>query len=192
MSRAAGALFALFVAGCAASPPPTSTPRHDSEDAGLPDATAGVASLPDAAPPPLAFSIELQRTTCNWICPAYTVTIRADGSVLYLGDQFVRVHGKASDRISPRDARSLADVFDMASFDALVVPSACPKGIAAGQGPMRLTYTHDGKTRTIEVDMGNQCRPHVLGDLGDAVDRYADVDRWIRCGKGDDRLCRKP
>src|SRR3954464_8240611 len=62
--------------------------------------------------------IKLERTVCFGECPAYSVTIDAKGNVTYVGDKFVRVAGRQTDRIPPwRVAALLETVARIRFFD---------------------------------------------------------------------------
>jgi hypothetical protein len=136
--------------------------------------------------------ISLERTVCYGVCPAYKVTLRGDGTVLYDGDKFVKVHGKVTDHVAPADVEALAQAFADAGFDKLNVPDPCSKGIATDNPTNRLTVVRGGKRRTVEHYLGNQCAPPELSKLADAVDKTAHTDRWIRCGTGPRAYCNKP
>jgi hypothetical protein len=82
-------LFALFVCGLMACTTPAPSPPSEPRPA-----TAG--STPDqpaepgaGAPQAIAFS----AFPCFGFCPDFTVTVSADGSVLYEGRRFVRLEG---------------------------------------------------------------------------------------------------
>lgn len=208
----------LLCAACATSTPPsgTSTPpppsasqaivAADASSIASPEADASAAvdasaaiavrldgGAVDAAVAPAAlFEITLERSVCYGVCPAYRVTIRADGSVTYDGDKYVKVHGTVTDRVTPAAARALASRFDAAGFDGLKVPATCPQGIATDHPTNTLTYVHDRKKHVVDHYTGNACAPQALYDLADAVDKLANTERWIRCGKGPQGYCSKP
>jgi len=55
--------------------------------------------------------IRLERSDCFYICPAYVVTISADGSVTFEGKANVRVLGKAQTQIAVEKVRELVTTF---------------------------------------------------------------------------------
>jgi membrane dipeptidase len=52
--------------------------------------------------------IAIERTICYGTCPAYSVTMRGDGSVTYSGGQHTRVGGNRTWKIDPAVVRALA------------------------------------------------------------------------------------
>src|SRR5436305_10435231 len=60
-----------------------------------------------AAPTAEIDSITLERTWCNGTCPIYTVTVRRDGTVTYDGEEYVKVRGHRSRRISSEQFQQL-------------------------------------------------------------------------------------
>src|SRR3984957_1423193 len=62
--------------------------------------------------------IELSRGVCYGRCPAYSVTIRGDGSVHFSGQRFVQVLGEHDSRITPDAVRQLVHQFEAAKFFA--------------------------------------------------------------------------
>src|SRR5690349_12845182 len=112
-------LWLLLVVGCAGSRAPTTVIQTKAaapiEQSAALAAEAGVvfvapasvtdsgttidgASAPVGAPvvthPSPSIVITLRRTMCLGTCPSYRVTLRGDGTVVYDGDGFVRVHGR--------------------------------------------------------------------------------------------------
>jgi membrane dipeptidase len=78
-----------------------------------PGTAAGAQALATAAGP---IEITLQRTPCFGTCPEYTVTLRDDGTVSYVGRQYVRVSGQHSWKIDPSAVRALAREMVAAGF----------------------------------------------------------------------------
>lgn len=216
--RIAGALVFGFVAACATTtppvtetaPPPSAPPAPMDASPPVADASADVVAASatpdsgaaiatqtvdsgatDAAAGP-SFEITLSRSMCYGVCPAYTVSIRADGTVTYDGDKYVKVHGTVVDHVSAAAARTLANRFDAAGFDGLSVPQSCPRGMVTDNPTFVLTYVHDKTKHVVNHYAGNSCAPKVLADLEDAVDRVANTERWVRCGKGAQGYCNKP
>jgi Domain of unknown function (DUF6438) len=57
-------------------------------------------ALAQAVTDPQDVLVKLERTSCFGECPVYSVTIDGRGNVTYDGEQFVRVKGRATGRIS--------------------------------------------------------------------------------------------
>jgi membrane dipeptidase len=60
--------------------------------------------------------ITLERTVCFGVCPAYTVTIKDDGTVTYVGTQSVKVSGEQTWKIDPTAVRALAKEMQDAGY----------------------------------------------------------------------------
>jgi membrane dipeptidase len=62
--------------------------------------------------------ITLERTICFGTCPAYTLSIKGDGTVSYTGTQFVKTTGSHTWKIDPAAVRALAkEMQDAGYFD---------------------------------------------------------------------------
>lgn len=198
----------VALAGCT-TPTPAPTQSTAVPTVSLPLPASSTSTAPSAAPStsgsapadtsagfalPADLEITLERSACYGVCPAYVVTLRADGTVEYRGDKYVRVHGSKVDRVKPNEVRALLIKMDRAGFDGLTVPDPCDKGISTDHATHRLTLVRNGKRRTIVHYTGNLCAPPALGELADEIDRVAGTDRWTRCGKGSgvDAFCDKP
>ncbi len=64
-------------------------------------ALALVAVLPAAAQENSQPVITLERTACFGACPVYTLSIYADGTVVYNGERFVDVEGEQTTQHRP-------------------------------------------------------------------------------------------
>lgn len=125
--------------------------------------------------------IELSRSMCYGTCPAYSVTIRGNGSVHFDGQRYVKIPGKHEARIAPDAVMELVRQFERAKFFA-----ADDKYIAevTDNPTYTLTLTVGGKTKTVTDYVGEQVgMPLVITDLENAVDEAAGTKRWI---KGDE------
>src|SRR6476620_2929455 len=63
--------------------------------------------------------VSLERTACYGRCPIYKVTVLRDGTVLWEGERFVKVTGKATAKVSVSVIMDLAKAFAKADFFAL-------------------------------------------------------------------------
>ncbi|MGO8934120.1 MAG: DUF6438 domain-containing protein [Terracidiphilus sp.] len=125
--------------------------------------------------------IELSRSMCYGTCPAYSVTIRGNGSVHFDGQRYVQIPGKHEARIAPDAVMELVRQFERAKFFA-----ADDKYIAevTDNPTYTLTLTVGGKTKTVTDYVGEQVgMPLVITDLENAVDEAAGTEQWI---KGDE------
>lgn len=125
--------------------------------------------------------IELTRGVCYGRCPAYSVTIRGDGSVHFNGQRYVQVLGEQDARVTPDAVMGLLRQFEAAKFFA-----AGDRYVAevTDNPTYTLTLTVAGKKKTVTDYVGEQVgMPLVITDLENAVDETAGTERWI---KGDE------
>jgi hypothetical protein len=129
--------------------------------------------------------ITLFRTNCYGGCAVYTVTIRADGSVLYQGGEGAKTRGKIESHISQEKVRelvaafkaidyfSLADRYDHGSKD-------CPNwGTDAPSAITSLTLNQ--KKKTVRHYLGCSGSPVIgkLAGLENKIDEAVNVKQWI-------------
>jgi hypothetical protein len=122
--------------------------------------------------------IQLTRTVCYGRCPAYSVTIRGDGSVHFHGDRYVHDQGEHDAQIDPAAVRDLVRRFEKADFFAAWDKYAA----TVTDNPWyTLTLTVAGQTKTVKDYAGEQVgMPLVITDLERAVDDAAGTERWIK------------
>src|ERR1700693_4148149 len=63
--------------------------------------------------------ITLERTGCFGTCPSYRLEVHGDGTVRYMGTDFVAITGEHSDRISEVAVRQLVDAFRAVRYFSL-------------------------------------------------------------------------
>jgi hypothetical protein len=122
--------------------------------------------------------IQLTRTVCYGRCPAYSVTIRGDGSVHFRGDRYVHDQGEQDAHIDPDRVKELVRQFESANFFA-----AGDRYVAqvTDNPTYTLILTVAGKTKTVTDYVGEQVgMPLVITDLENAVDDAAGTERWIK------------
>ena len=122
--------------------------------------------------------IELLRTVCYGRCPAYSVTIRGDGSVHFNGERYVQMLGAHDAHIASEAVLELVRQFEKAQFFA-----ADDKYIAevTDNPTYILTLTVAGKKKSVTDYVGEQVgMPLVITDLENAVDETAGTERLIR------------
>jgi hypothetical protein len=125
--------------------------------------------------------IQLTRTVCYGRCPAYSVTIRGDGSVHFSGEKYVQIQGDHDAQIAPAAVKELVRQFEKARFFA-----AGDNYIArvTDNPTYKLTLTVAGETKTVTDYVGEQVgMPLVNTDLENAVDDVAGTERWIKGNK---------
>lgn len=120
--------------------------------------------------------ITLERTACFGFCPMYKVTIYGDGRVVYEGNQFVKVKGIQTTRISPFKARQLMMEFQRAQYFNLQDryeggPTDAPSAITSFQLGQR--------AKTVYHYLASPDAPQKLTDLEAKIDAAANVQQWV-------------
>ena len=142
---------------------------------------AGGAAAQTAAAPG-AVIVRLERTSCFGECPVYSVTIDAQGNVVYEGAQFVRVQGRQTDRIpAARVAAILAAAERIGFFDLRDQYRSIrnPDGTTSSVTDLPttiVTITRDGTPKRVEDYIG---APEGLKQLEREIDEAARTTRWI-------------
>lgn len=129
--------------------------------------------------------IVLFRTNCYGGCTVYTVTIRADGSVVYQGGENAKKKGRIDARISQEKLRELIAAFNAADYFSLADRYDHGSKDCPGWGtdaPSAITsLTMNGKKKTVRHYLGCSGSP-VLGKLTgleNKIDEAVNVKQWI-------------
>jgi hypothetical protein len=126
--------------------------------------------------------ITLERTTCLGTCPAYKLTIRGDGSVLYEGKKFVRITGTQQSSIDKAAMAELLKAFVDADYFGLkdnYDSIQNPDGTETVVTDLPTTYTSltlNGRVKKIEDYVG---APKQLEQLENRIDTMAGSKRWV-------------
>ena len=119
----------------------------------------------------------LQRSACYGRCPIYKVTVLRDGTVLWEGERFVKVTGKATAKLSAAALADLAKAFARADFFALQDKY---ESYDVTDHPSAITIFDDGKRKkTIRHYHGDRSAPKVLDELEERIDEVVGAARWI-------------
>jgi hypothetical protein len=166
MQRAALVLLALFA--CFSDVPPSQSAPARGE--GVPADTV----------------ISLQRDACERRCAVYKVTIRADGTVIFDGQYFVRRTGRLSAKVSPAEVRGLINEFMAADYFSLKDEYSTSAADPCAANPS------DAPTATTSLVIGGRSKSvvhdhHCIGPVADRltalenkIDKVAGSVRWIR------------
>lgn len=155
----------------------TPDPARARADAGAP--AVSIAGARDA-------QVTLRRSECFGACPDYQVSIHADGRVVYIGNDFVRVRGQVTAKVEPEQARALFERFDRAGFWSFKDEYR----IGITDNPTaELTLYANGRTKKVVdyppchyEDAAPEIRPpKELCELERAVDALANSRQWVRC-----------
>jgi hypothetical protein len=153
-------------------------------------ACQSAAYLAPQQPIPADTLITIKRTVCFGFCPDYTVTVAADGSVVFEGHQFVKTKGIAKSRISLETLRQLIAEFDKVKYFSLndqyeSRKDGCPE--VWTDNPSVITSIRiNGKTKSIshyhgcQDGTGTSIYPKDLTELETKIDELVGTDRWIK------------
>jgi hypothetical protein len=148
------------------------------------------AHLAPQQPIPSDTLITIRRTVCFGTCPDYTLTIAADGSVIFEGREYVRTKGTAKSTISLETLRQLIGEFDRVKYFSLndryeSRKDGCPE--VWTDNPSAITSIRiNGKSKSIshyygcQAGTGTSIYPKDLTLLETKIDELAGSDRWIK------------
>lgn len=129
--------------------------------------------------------ITLERTTCYGTCPSYTLAILKDGTVNYVGREYVRVKGAVHWKVDPAVVDSLVKEFLNVEYFSLDGEYTTTKGRdgkfwqVTGDSPtvitsLHLLGNHKGIVDNLEADA-----PAKLRDLERAIDEAVNSKKWV-------------
>ena len=132
--------------------------------------------------------IRLEQTDCFFTCPAYVVSISADGLVTFEGKANVKVLGKAQSRISVDKMQTLVAAFMKIKFFSLRDHyNGAEDGCRIYDGDTSSTITSiviGGRSKSVSHYHG--CFPkkkHLLDgmtSLEEQIDEAVNTDQWIK------------
>jgi hypothetical protein len=131
---------------------------------------------------PEMLTIKMTRERCRGACPVYSVTVRGDGSVEYVGEQFVQDRGPHMESLSRDQLQTLLQKFDDADFFALE-DRAFALGLDTPR--VRVSISVDGRTKEVSSDayyVGAKAGPQdVCVRAAAELDKVIASDRWVKC-----------
>ena len=144
------------------------------------------------------FMITLSRKECNGKCvecrgdcPAYDLTIDANGTVVFDGKQRTKTIGKATGKISAAEIEKLVKEFEkIRYFDLLAVykPGLCPAYLT-DFATVETSIRQNGKTKSISHYQGCYNKnpsdgpyPAGLTELENIIDQIAGTQKWVYGG----------
>ena len=134
-------------------------------------------SVPNQAGGASAPWVSLERTACYGRCPIYKVTVLRDGTVLWEGERFVKVTGKATAKLSAESLLALGQELKLADVFALRDKY---ESYDVTDNPSAIVSVDDGKRKkTIHHYHGDASSPKALYELEDKIDRIVGSARWI-------------
>lgn len=121
--------------------------------------------------------IQLERTRCFGACPAYTVMVYEDGSIVFNGIDFVSNTGEHSATIDPDLVQQLADYIVEAGYFDL---EDSYTNREATDMPSAITAVYiNGETKQINHYYGDFSAPEVLTEIETRIDEVLNTERWI-------------
>ena len=145
--------------------------------------------LSQQQPIPADTLIMLKRSVCFGTCPDYTLTVSADGGVIFEGREFVKVKGVTKGTISVEKVRQLIAQFDSAKYFSLndkyeTEKDGCPEVWI--DNPSAVTSIRiNGKSKSVshyhgcQEGRGTSVYPKALTDLENQIDEIVGTKRWI-------------
>ncbi len=121
--------------------------------------------------------IRLKRTVCYGTCPAYMLTVKADGKVNFFGQDHTETKGQAEGEISKDKLKQLIEAFKQAKFFELK-DDYITENCATDNPTVRTTLFINDKVKKIEHDLGCKA-PQELTDLEDKIDEIVGTKRWV-------------
>jgi len=131
---------------------------------------------------PEMLTIKMTRERCRGACPVYAITIHGNGSVEYVGEQFVQDRGPHMESLSKDQLQTLLQKFDDADFFALE-DRAFALGLDTPR--VRVSISIDGRAKEVSSDaqyVGANSGPQDLFVRAAAeLDKAIASDRWVKC-----------
>ncbi|MDR6673858.1 DUF6438 domain-containing protein [Xanthomonas sp. 1678] len=130
-------------------------------------------------------SVTMHRSACYGTCPVYTVTIKADGTVEFNGDQHVLIPGKSKSFVAKSDYDYLVSSIDRLQFSTwkgqyIYKEDGC-KSVWTDNPTVDITVT--GKKGKKHVSYYYGCRGFILAPkidlLSKIIDDVAGTSKWI-------------
>ena len=187
--RPSVASLVLIVSACSPSVPPAANATAISAAPGSSATPPPISSAPPAsATPPAATAGEaplatLVRTACYGFCPVYQLTVRANGTVVYEGESFVKVKGKAFGQLDEAGLTRLKQAFAAAKFGSL---ASTYETVSRTDAPSAVVSFADGtQAKTVRHYHGDMAAPPELSKLEEEIDTIVHVEQWI--GTEDER-----
>lgn len=125
-------------------------------------------------------TIQLERSACYGVCPAYSVTIHGDGRVEYNGKSNVKETGAHEGQITTDKIRSLVLEFAKAKFwelDEDYSGKKC-KGYCTDMATAVTEIKAKGVTHRVKHYYGCGGVPKPLFELESAIDKSANSEQW--------------
>ena len=122
--------------------------------------------------------ITIERTSCFGSCPIYSAKIHADGSVVYVGKEFVKEIGERRFKITPERVQELIKEFQRLDYASLKDKyDTDENGNSVTDLPTTITsICLDGKKKKVVNYYG---APRKLDELEDKIDSLAGLYKYL-------------
>jgi Domain of unknown function (DUF6438) len=122
--------------------------------------------------------ITIRREACFGSCPVYSAQIYNDGTVVYVGEENVKVKGEQRHKISPDRVNELIKAFERIKYFSLKDKYEFDEnGMSVTDQPTITTsISMNGKQKTV-VDY--YCAPKELHELENLIDKLAGLYEYI-------------
>ncbi len=144
--------------------------------------------------------ITLERTGCYGTCPSYTLTIAADGSVVFNATSYWVREGKASrlkesgvilSNISEEQLRQLIAAFEKADYfslrDSYTSNEDCPGGVSTDMPSAYTSIQINGRRKGVSHNLGCVGKgeglrfyPDALIELEKKIDGIVNTKQWMQ------------
>jgi hypothetical protein len=142
---------------------------------------------PQAIPPDT--TITLERTTCLGTCPAYKLSVSADGGVVFTGEKYVKENGIVHSRINKDQLKQLISEFTATQYFSLrdsysSEKDGCPE-VWLDSPIVTTSIRINGKYKSIhhywgcKENSGESIFPKQLTELENKIDEIIGTKKWI-------------
>ena len=120
--------------------------------------------------------IVLERTMCFGMCPAYSLVVAGNGTVIYEGRYYVKVEGWRTATISQEKVKELISEFERVNFFSLKNYYADDN--ITDRSSAITSITIGEKTKTVIHYSGNYSQPKELIELENKIDEITNSAQW--------------
>jgi ankyrin repeat protein len=125
-----------------------------------------------------SLKMRLERTECYGACPAYSIEVKGDGSVDFIGKSNVLMIGRHRGQIPKQAVDDLLAAFRQANYFSLRDSYVTR---VTDNPTYRTSIEFDGLRKSVRDYVGVQAgMPDAARDLEEAIDRIADTEKWIK------------
>lgn len=130
---------------------------------------------------PEDLKITLERLECLGACPAYSLVIKADDSVLFNRKIFKKARGRFEDKITKEQIEQIIGEFEKANFFSLQNSYITEKDGCQKYPPdlpaEKISIKINGKRKTVFHYLG--CGKTIIRNLSEKIDEVTNSKRWL-------------